>query len=467
MKNLHRILMYTLCSLIITGSNIIITNVIIVNAEEKIHSNNVDLIILFDENLIDKNVINFISESGGIVSKEFYELSGIEVKCSSALIPQLASKSSIKSIAPNHTIELSEKENNKNNVSSNSYDNFMDVDQWDIKRVTNNGESYSLESGNHNVVIGIIDSGVDTTHPDLINNFLGGKNLVPAKFNNNSDESGDINDVTDRLGHGTNVTGIIAANGKIKEVAPNIGFKSYRIFHRKGKTNPAICSEAIMMATHDGVNVINLSISSYNLKGKFYYIHPNTSIKYKLGDDMGEYTLLKRAIKYTIKNGVTIVSASRNDSNDCENKKELTNYLNGLYNQSGFFYEGLTYESPGTIKGVITVAATDKHDNITSYSNYRKGFIDISAPGGEFSDKYKENGMCFTTNINSNYTFNEGTSFAAPKVSAVAVLIICQNSNLSPLKIAKKIYKSSDKIANNKSNNFYGVGIINAYNALK
>lgn len=466
MKSIRKKIVFVLCTFILSVSAII-TNDIKVNAEEIINTNKIDLVILFNEDSIDENVINIITESGGVISKRFDELGGIEVTCNSKLIPKLASQSSIKSIAPNHTIKLSEKEENQIGSIFNNSDDIFDKYQWDIKKVTKDGKSYDLESGNHNVVIGIIDSGVDPTHPDLINNFLGGKNLVPANFNNNSTEYGDINDVNDRLGHGTNVAGIIAANGKMKGVAPNIGFKSYRIFDGNGKTNPAICSEAIIEATNDGVKVINLSLSTYDLKGKCYYIDPDTTIKYKLGSDMADYTLIKRAIKYAIKNGVTVVAASGNDSNNCANKRELTNYLNDLYNSSGFLYEGMTYETPGTIKGVITVAATDRDDNLASYSNYGKGFIDISAPGGDFSEKYRYDGMCFTTALNSDYTFNQGTSFAAPKVSAVAGLIICQNDNLSPAKVAKKMYKTSDKITDNNLKNNYGAGIINAYNALK
>lgn len=183
------------------------------------------------------------------------------------------------------------------------------------------------------MVVGIIDSGVDTTHPDLTDNFLGGKNLVPADFEDDSSETGDTNDVTDRFGHGTNVAGIIAANGRTKGVAPNIGFKSYRIFNEDGDTTATICSSAIINAVNDGVKVINLSIAGYDLKGKCYWTDPDTGIKYKLGDDMAEYSLLKRAIKYATANGVTVVAAAGNESLDCSNGKYLTNYLNEEYDE--------------------------------------------------------------------------------------------------------------------------------------
>lgn len=335
------------------------------------------------------------------------------------------------------------------------------------KKVTHNGESFNLESGNHNVVVGIIDSGVDTTHPDLVSNFLGGKNLVPANFENDSSETGDLNDVTDRYGHGTSVAGEIAANGRTKGVAPNIGFKSYRIFNDQGETNPTICSSAIMQAVNDKVKVINLSIESYDLKGKCYWTDPDTGIKYKLGDDMAEYSLLKRAIKYATKNGITVVAAAGNKYLDCSNGKYLTTYLNNTYGDEGYSYTGLTYVAPGDIKNVITVSATGKDDTLASYSNYGKKYIDIAAPGGDSSKTDPINNMCFTTEMNSKYTFTTGTSFAAPKVSAVAALIICRNSNLTPKKVAKKIYKTADELNDGKSSQYYGSGIVDAYNAIQ
>jgi len=182
---------------------------------------------------------------------------------------------------------------------------------------------------------------------------------------------------------------------------------------------------------------------------------------------MAEYSLFKRAIKYAVKNGVTVVAAAGNEGIDCSNSKALTNYLNDEYGDEGFSYTGLTYESPGDIKNVITVSATSKDDKLASYSNYGKKFIDITAPGGDMSRISDITDMCLTTDIDSDYTWTEGTSFSAPKVSAVAALIICKNNTITPKAIAKKIYKTADKLEKNKSSEYYGAGMVNAYNAIQ
>ncbi|WP_160692570.1 S8 family serine peptidase [Clostridium sp. C2-6-12] len=462
MKNVQKKLIYFLTIVVIFSFTILPTNIVVTAATT--NDKNIDLVILFNDNSIDKNVKDIVTNSGGKILNEFPELGGIEVECPAKLIPAIKSQTSVHSLSPNHIIKLS---NEKSEEFTNSEDNLYENYQWDIKRVTNNGESFNLESGNHDVIVGIIDSGVDKTHPDLINNFLGGKNLVPANFGNDPSETGNSNDITDKLGHGTNIAGIIAANGKIKGVAPNIGFKSYRIFNQHGDTSATICSSAIMTSVNDGVKVINLSLGAYDLKGKCYWTDPNTGIKYNLGDDMAEYSLFKRAIKYATENNVTVVAAAGNESLDCANNNKLTEYLNTLYGDSGFNYTGLTYEAPGDIKNVITVSATGKDDNVASYSNYGKKFIDISAPGGDIFESSNLSDMCLTTSINSDYIWTQGTSIAAPKVSAVAALIICKNNNITPKQVAKKIYKTAEKLDDGNSSKYYGAGMINAYKAIQ
>ncbi|BCZ49285.1 hypothetical protein psyc5s11_53520 [Clostridium gelidum] len=469
MKNAKKKLIYFLTSIVVFSFTILPNNTVATAATTG--EKNINLVILFNDNSIDKNVKDIVTNAGGKIVNEFPDLGGIEVKCPAKLIPTIKSQNSVQSLSPNHVIKLSNEkteeftgsEDDSIFASDNLYQNY----QWNIKRVTNNGESFNLESGNHDVVVGIIDSGVDTTHPDLVDNFLGGKNLVPANFGNDSSETGNSDDVTDRLGHGTNVAGIIAANGKTKGVAPNIGFKSYRILNQHGDTNATICSSAIMASVNDGVKVINLSIGAYDLKGKCYWTDPDTGIKYNIGADMAEYSLFKRAIKYATENNVTVIAAAGNESLDCDNNKNLTNYLNSQYGAQGFSYTGLTYEAPGDIKNVITVSATGKDDRFASYTNYGKKFIDISAPGGDIFESSDISDMCLTTAINSDYTWIQGTSISAPEVSAVAALIICKNNDITPKQVAKKIYKTADKLDNNNSSKYYGAGIVNAYKAIQ
>lgn len=431
----------------------------------------VNLVVLFNEDEIDKSLEDLIENLGGEVINNLSEIGAIEVKCSTDLITEIQSYNTVKSLAPNHNIKAPEEnvmEFHQNKVmknNKNSEADLYELYQWDIKRVTNNGKSFDLGSGSHDIVIAVIDSGVKTDHPDLEKNFMGGENFIPQGFNGDNSETGDPDDVEDRLGHGTYVTGTIAANGRTKGVAPDIGFKSYRIFDSEGNTNATIISQAIIKAVDDGVNIINLSMSGYNLKGKCYWTDNNTGIEYNLGDDMAEYELYKRAIKYAVNHNITVITASGNDGVDCGNPQKLTKFLNDQNGQQGFRYEGLTYEVPGSIDGVINVSAIGKTDEIAKYSNYGNNFIDVTAPGGDSSKTGSIFDMCLSTGT-TDYWFVEGTSISAPKVSAIAGLILCEDYSLTPKKVAKRIYKSCEQIGDNKSKNYYGSGLVNAYKAL-
>lgn len=452
-----------------------------VQAMELDKNNNSKMIVLFNENHIDTNVMSLIENNGGKVESTLPKIGGIEVNCNTNLIPKIKSYNSVQSIAPNHNIQIPKEKtikfkeplirslkSDKTSEVHNQTSDLYDLYQWDIKRVTNNGNSFQLGTGNHDVVIAVLDSGIDKTHPDLKNNLLGGENFIPKNFNGDKKETGDRKDIEDRLGHGTYISGSIAGNGRIKGVAPTIGFKSYRVFDSKGDTNATIMSSAIIKATDDGANVINLSMSGYDLKGKCYWVDPDTGIKHDLGDDMAEYELYKRAIEYALDKNVTVVTAAGNDGIDCSDSQDIIEFLNNRNKKDGLIYEGVAYEIPGSIDGVINVSATDKEDLLSTYSNYGKDFVDIAAPGGDYSetDDMDNNSMCLSTSIGGQYMFEAGTSIAAPKVSAIAGLLLCQNKNLTPTEIAQRIYETSDELDRGTSKEYYGAGIPNAYNAL-
>lgn len=455
-------LMVFLLSILITTFNLTFS---LVHAQE-LESSDIDLIVVFNDNNIDYNVEKTILQSGGQVIKKFSELGSIEVKCKADVMTQIKSYPTVESISPNHTFKLSQekmKEFNESSSFSTEKADLYNMYQWDIKKVTNNGKSFDLESGNHNVIVGIIDSGVNKNHPDLKANFLGGENFIPKGFEDDSTEMGDPSDIDDSLGHGTHIAGTIAGNGRIMGVAPNMGFKSYRIFNSQGNTTASIVSSAIIKATNDGVKVINLSVGGYNLKGKCFWTDPSTGKTYKLGDDIAEYSLYKRAIQYAVKKGVTVVASAGNESLDCSDKTKITEYLNAQYSYQGFEYQGVGYEIPGSIKGVITVSATGPNDEFAPYSNYGSNFIDISAPGGNLIINISD--MCLST-YQDGYMFAEGTSMAAPKVSAVAALIICKYENINPKDVVEKIYKSAETLDNDDSSPYFGHGLVNAYNVL-
>lgn len=311
-------------------------------------------------------------------------------------------------------------------------DNKYEVWRWDIDRVTNNRNTYNIEQGNHDVKIGIIDSGIDAQHPDLKNNIVLSKSCVPGKDN-----------LEDSTGHGTMVAGEIAANGNVKGVA-----------------------------TKDNMDVINLSLGTYK------------SLINK--DDVALVVAYERAILYAQLRNCVVVSASGNEAKGLD----ITDPLK-LAQQLGK-KDDLQVYLPGGLSNVITVSATNRDDKITYYSNYGMQ-VDIAAPGGDYGPQWEtkkvpdlrymtlvtiptefaQSQVSSLFEFDKGYEFVEGgTSFAAPKVSAAAALLIAHFKDKygfkpSALQVEQYLYDSTDKCSGENSILYYGNGILNIEKILK
>jgi lantibiotic leader peptide-processing serine protease len=356
--------------------------------------------------------------------------------------------------------------------------------QWDIKRITNNGASFELGTGSHNVVVGIIDTGIDRDHPDLVKNLLpGSKNFVPAGGFQGSEpsETGDPNAFDDKHGHGSHVAGSIAGNGAMLGVAPNTGIRSYRVFGT-GAAESGWIFAAMVAAANDDVDVISMSIGGFDIIGQAFYKNPVTGEKIALGNDVADFTAYKRAVKYATDKGSLVVVAAGNEALNATNKAEVTAYLNAEYGGDGLYYEGAGFEVPGTLPGVVTVSATGQNDVLANYSNYGPGFVDIAAVGGDarLYDQYAAEGRfneyltlrLFEKEFNlsasedGGWYWSIGTSMATPKVSAVAALLVDKYGKMSPSELENLLYKTAVDAVNGTDTGLFGAGHLNAYEAL-
>lgn len=200
-------------------------------------------------------------------------------------------------------------------------------DPWFInwqknKQIINAPEAWNTSTGNMNIAVAIIDTGVDCRHEDLIVNCIQGWNFT----NNNTDTS-------DFHGHGTKVAGIITAKGNNSIGTAGTIWHSklmpIRVSDDNGFSSISSIANAIIYAADNGAKIANIS---YNVSGS---------------------RTVRRAGKYMIdKGGLVTVSAG-----------------------NGGVFDGNT-DSPD----LIVVSATDASDNIYSWSNYGKD-IDLSAPG--------------------------------------------------------------------------------------
>lgn len=109
-----------------------------------------------------------------------------------------------------------------------------------------------------NVKVGVIDTGIDYTHPDLISNYKGGYDLVDL----NDDPMETLEEEGIPTSHGSHVSGIIASDGELQGVAPDADLYAYRALGPGGSGSSIQVLAALERAVKDGVDVINLSLGN-------------------------------------------------------------------------------------------------------------------------------------------------------------------------------------------------------------
>jgi thermitase len=277
----------------------------------------------------------------------------------------------------------------------------------DIKAPT----AWEETKGREDIVVAVIDTGVDLSHPDLKNKIKNsGKDFV----------NGD-NDATDDHWHGTFVAGIVGAqndNGEgIAGVAWNCKILPVKVLDNTGNGSTDKVAQGIIWAADNGAAVINLS----------------------LGSETGTETL-RLALKYAYEKGVAVVAAAGNTGG------------NVLYPAA---YD--TY--------VLSVAATDYNDARAVYSNFGSR-IDVAAPGVRILSTVPT--WYFGPDF-LPYGYADGTSFAAPHVAGLAALLKGLKTWLTPAQIMDIIRYSADDVNSSQylgKDEYLGYGRINMAKAL-
>ncbi|MDI3270216.1 MAG: S8 family serine peptidase [Bacillota bacterium] len=435
------------------------------------------LTVVFNGN-VNAGVLANIQATGAQVVKMMPELGAATVKAPASAIPSLQQVGGVQAVAPQLIWKL--KASPAVPLAEPSAlagpGDIYNVYQWDIKMVTQNGASWTLNTGSHQTVVGIIDTGVDPNHRDLRANFLGGQNFVPAGAYGDPTETGDPNDIYDRHGHGTHVAGSIAGNGRIYGVGPDLGFRAYRVFGAEGGASTEWIAAAVVAATNDGVDVISMSLGGYDVNGQVLWTDPDTGVTYHLGNDHADMILWKRALTYAQQRGVVVVAAAGNEALNAADPKAGIQMLNEEYGIYGYTFLGAVVEAPGGISGVIAVSALGPDKSLASYSNWGQGFVTLAAPGGDFQ-RYPEPDwfldMCLSSYPGGAYAFMAGTSMATPKVAAVAALYIDQYKKThggqkpGPQQVLQGLKNGTEILGKNGGRDpFFGYGLVNAYKTL-
>ncbi|MEO8611539.1 MAG: S8 family serine peptidase [Chloroflexota bacterium] len=265
------------------------------------------------------------------------------------------------------------------------------------------------------VTVAVIDTGIDTTHPDLVGKLLPGWDFV-----------NDDNNTDDDNGHGTHVSGIIAANtnnGKgIAGVAFNAKLLPVKVCDFAGGCSTYDIAAGIVFATDKAAKVINMSLGGGTIS-----------------------TTIQGAVQYALSRNVTVVAAAGN-CNDASNP--CLGIAPGAY-----MY-------PASYDGVISVAAHDIDGNHADFSQ-SNDHVTVSAPGVSIVSTYPpELDNCDVPN--DGYCTENGTSMAAPQVTGIVALMLSDNVVKSPAQAKEALICSAYDPTGTGKTNDYGYGWVQA-----
>ena len=320
-------------------------------------------------------------------------------------------------------------------------------DQWHLNNTGQTGgtagadisapQAWDITSGTQSVVVAILDTGVEYTHPDLEGNMwrnLGedwngdgspGRNGIDDDHNGYVDDyyGADIangtGDPLDTYGHGTHVAGIIGAVGN-----NNIGVCGVAW---------DVSLMAVKFLDPDGSVADEIEGISYILDQKEKGV-PICAVNMSFGGS--EYSRFEEEALQSLQDaGIMVAAAAGNEGG------ELGGYRSN-------------YPSSYSLTNIISVAATDDTDELASFSNYGFYYVDVAAPGQDILSCY----------LDASYDRLSGTSMATPVVTGTLALIYSMG-NRTVSEARERIIRGVDKLEG-LSGGIFSEGRVNAARAL-
>lgn len=260
---------------------------------------------------------------------------------------------------------------------------------WGISKILA-PSAWSVTRGSEDVIVAVVDTGIDYNHPALRNNMWTNAAERNGKAGVDDDGNGLVDDIhgadfisnnptpMDDEGHGSHVAGTIAGNLATEGffgVAPNIRLMAVKTHNTRGEGSKSSVVRGILYAADHGARVLNCSWGG--------------------APEAAEYDqMLFDAISYANKKGALLVASAGNasDNNDT----------------------GMHFPSNYELDGIISVASSTNTDTRSYFSNYGSRTVDLAAPGSN---------IWSAAAGKQGYVYLSGTSMASPHVSGAAALL--------------------------------------------
>ena len=293
-------------------------------------------------------------------------------------------------------------------------------------------DAWSISTGDESIVVGVVDTGIDFNHPDLVDNIWINQGEIPGN-GLDDDGNGVIDDIhgynasanngnpLDDNGHGTHCAGTVGARGDNTQgvigVNWNVKLMALKFLDAAGAGSTQNAIEALEYAVRMKRSGVNLRVLNNSWGGP------------------GFSQALAETVEAVEAAGILFVAAAGNSGNDIDLAP--------------------SYPASYRNEAVISVAAIDQAGNLANFSNYGSESVDLAAPGvGVLS-----------THLNGRYRVLSGTSMAAPHVSGVAALLLSTEPLLSVSALKARLNTTIKPLATMNGLTRYA-GMVNAGRAL-
>jgi subtilisin family serine protease len=355
-------------------------------------------IVVFKEGVDEATKENLINRAGGEKIKDLKIIRGKVVWLTPQAEKNLAKRAEVLRI--DSDVEVYALENVKNKGTKLQPTQTL---TWNIDRV--DAEiSWGISTGDP-VKVGVIDTGIDLSHPDLKSNIKGGYNTIYPWKSPNDDN-----------GHGTHVAGIIAALNNsigVVGVGPDIDLYAIKVLNASGSGYLSDVIEGLDWAVANGMQVVNMSLGTSQNVLSFH-----------------------EAIIRAYNAGVVIVAAAGNS--------------------------GGAVSYPAAYPEVIAVSATDQNNQIASWSS-RGPEVDLAAPGVSIYSTYK--GQSYATLSGTSMATPHVTGAAALVIDTKKCDLNSDNI-CTPAEVQQRLEQTATDLGDPGKDNLYGAGLVNVYQAL-